>query len=287
MKLLSIQDVPAGDVERTFGHRPWGALIMLAIVLGGPMAAAWALVGEITSLASKTAWWIWVIASPFALIVFLLWLIIVSAGWQAVKACFRRSNWVMKLTFGGPYLQIRSYLNHHFPNDVPTVLYLRWADITAAQKSLVPSPTRDSDGIPTTYNKPFLDLHLKHDVPEAIKQAIAAEASRQPPTKHGTSMKFYDVPVQVPGPSVVRVEWRGRKMLKALRPLVTILPKRRVIPGYDDAPARRTHTPSADRHKKQIVKLIQQVDRAAAIRAAQDPGDTQSSEADSFVSNSA
>ena len=37
----------------------------------------------------------------------------------------------MKLTFGGLYLQFRSYLDHHFPNDMPTSVYLTWADIAA------------------------------------------------------------------------------------------------------------------------------------------------------------
>lgn len=252
---------------------------MLAIVLAGPIVPAWALVGEIMFL----AWWIWGIAAPFALIALLLWLVVISALWRAVTACFRRSNWVMKLTFGGPYLKFRSYLNHHFPDDVPTVLYLRWADITAAQKSLVPARTRDSDGNPVTYDRPFLDLHLNRDVPEAIKQAIAAEASRQPPKKHGSSMRFHDTPVQVPEPGVVRVEWRGRKMLRALRRYVTIRPKRLVTQPCDDKPVRRTSARSADHHKKQIVKLIQQVNCVADIQKAQDPNDTSPTEAASFV----
>ena len=49
MKLISMQDLPAGGAERTFGYRPWGAFIMLAIVLGGPIVPAVMNVGDLTT----------------------------------------------------------------------------------------------------------------------------------------------------------------------------------------------------------------------------------------------
>lgn len=281
MKLISMQNMPTGGVERSVGHRPWGAIIMLATVLGGPIAALVMNVGGVTASISALPWWLWIIASPFVLIALLLWVVIVLGMWRSVTACFRRSNWVMKLTFGGLYLQFRSYLNHHFPDEVPTILYLPWADIAAAQESVVHTSEVDSDGHSGINAKRYLDLHLNRTDTEAIRQAIAAETARKQTTKGRSSMRFHHVPVQVPQQGVVRVEWRGRKVLKALKAHLTIRPKRHT--GHGHASAVDDRAAVSDDREDQIIKLIEQGNRIAAIRTVRSLYGTSLTEARTFV----
>jgi len=221
-------------------------------------------------------WWAWVVGSPIVLIVLLLWLVMLSAAWRSISACFRRSNWVMKVAFGGLYLKFRSYLNHHFADDGPTVVYLPWDDISTAQKIIERTSSVDSDGNAAITIRRYLDIRLKHNNTEALRQAVAKETARKPKKKVRSSFRFHHVPVQVPEPGVIRVEWRGRGMLKALQTKIEILPTRRTGCGIEDA------TDESDTDS-QIVKLIEQGQHMAAIRTVHSHYGMSLAEAKDFV----
>ncbi len=260
MRLLGIGDVPSRGLESRFGHRPWGALVLLAMTL------AFVAVPVVLStrggglLNGSLPWWAWVVIGPVALVALLIWLVVLNGCWRSVLACFRRSsNWVMVVAFGGLYVQFRSYLNHHFPADMPTVVYIPWDDIATAGKTLERTPSVDSDGNAGTQVRPYLELRLKHTDTEALRQAVAEETARKPNKTGRSFIRFHHVPVQVPEPGVIRIEWRGRRMLKALRSKVEIAST--VRRGHEIA-----DTPAKDDRDGLILRLIEQGDRMAAIR---------------------
>lgn len=96
-------------------------------------------------------------------------------------------------------------------------------------------------------------------------------------------MRFHHVPVQVPQPGVVRVQWRGRKVLKVLQSHVTIRPKRHTGHGHDDSSAADNRAAASDDREDQIIKLIEQGDRISAIRTARELYGTTLTEAHAFV----
>ncbi len=259
MKLISIGDLPHGGVAKSFGYRPWGALIMLAMVLACPAVPVVLVVEKVDIFGGGMPWWGWVLASPIGLVGLVIWVVVLGASWQAVGACFRRSNWVMRVAFEGLYLQFRSYLNHHFPEEGPTVVHLPWGDIAAVQRTVHRTLSVGNRGRSEMKMASYLDLHLTHTDTEPLRQAVAQEAARKPPKKGRTSSRFHHVPVQVPEPGVVRVEWRGRGMIKALQNRVPIRPRRRTGCGCGDSPG-------GDDVDGQIIDLIEQGRRMAAIR---------------------
>ncbi len=163
----------------------------------------------------------------------------------------------MKVTFEGLYLKFRSYLNYHFPEEGPTVVHLPWREIAAAQKTVDRTPSTGHRGQSETQVGRYLDLHLEHTDTEALRQAVAQEAARKAPKKGRSSSRFHHNPGQVPEPGVVRVEWRGRRMLRALRRYVAVRPARRTGHGCDAA---------GEDLDTQIIKLIEQGRRMPAIR---------------------
>ena len=274
MKLITHSDVPRDGIERSFGHRSWGAFVMLAIFLAPVFLPEH--LGALAKEILDMPWWIWIVAGPILLIVFLIYLFILIAMWRYVTACFRRTNCVMKLSFEGVYLQFRSYLNHHFPDEGPTVVFLPWTEITACQKTIHHTKGTDSDGDTVTRAARYLDLHLKHTDTEALRKAIAKETARKRQGKERSKMRFHHAPVQVPEPGVVRVEWRGSKMLKALQSQVTVRPQRRTGVGHDD-----TDTPID--FDAQIISMIEQGEHMPAVRTARHHYGMSLSEARDFV----
>ncbi len=276
MKLIELSDVPRRGMEKRFGHRPWGAFVMLMVTLACPAVPVVIWVEGGSPLGGDLPWWAWVVGSPVILIALLLWLVVLNACWRSVLACFRRSNWVMLVAFGGLYVKFRSYLNHHFPDNMPTVVYLPWDDISTAQKTIERTPSIDSDGNKQTRVHRYLDLRLKHNDTEALRQAVAEETARKPNKTGRSSIRFHHVPMQVPEPGVIRIEWRGRGMLKALRGKVKICPPRRTGRGIEDAA-------DGDDRDGLILKLIEQGSRMAAIRTVRGHYGVSLTEARGFV----
>lgn len=259
MKLISIHDVPQKGEERRFGHRPWGAFVMFAIVLAVPFIPLGLGDGYRDLFDGSLPWWLWLVAAPIAFLAFLIWLVVLNGLWRSATACFRRSNWVLKMTFEGVYLQFRSYLNHHFPDEGPTVVFLSWSDIAAVQKTINHTKEIDSEGDSRIVAKRYLDLHLKHSDTDELSRAINVEKTRRPAGEGRSKMRFHHAPVLVPEPGLIRVEWRGNRMLKALRSHLTVRPTRRTGEGYDVDSTR-------DDWDAHILKLIEEGQHMPAIR---------------------
>lgn len=229
-----------------------------------------------SALVGDLPWWGWVAASPFLLGGLLLWLLVVSMAWRATGACFRRSNWVMKMTSDGLYLQIRSYLNHHFPEEGPTVVYVPFNQIEAVQKTIHYSKVPNSQGRREVTARRYLDLWVGDADTEALRTAVLEETARKPPMKLRCSGRFHHVPVRVPEPGLIRVEWRGRGMLAALRHRADLLPTRRTGHGHSDT----------DRQKLQedeIVSLAEQGCTIDAVKLARERYNLSLTDARQFV----
>lgn len=72
---------------------------------------------------------------------------------------------------------------------------------------------------------------------DELRQAIARERKRKGPEKSflgvRSSGRSNHAPVLVPEPGVVRVDWRGKAMLRPFEKRSQILPQRTVRVGYE------------------------------------------------------
>lgn len=233
MDLLTPAEIDKRDVVKTFGYRRGASvLVFLVFFIPIPLIAWAAFAGHLASIA-EWPWWVWLLAGPVFLMAGLLWLVVVMAMSTACVASFRTSNWLMKVTRAGVYVKFRSYLNYHFPEDGPTVVYLCFGELNSARKTYEAVNKPDSEGVMRRTVTRYLDLLLKFSDTEGLNKVIAAETARIPPKGRFSSSRFHHVPVRVAEPGVLRVNWRGRKMLETLRPFITIDPPKRTGLGYN------------------------------------------------------
>ena len=174
MQLLMASAVSRSRVQRRFGHSALGALLGLLVV--GKALEFSRLLG---------------------------WLVLVGAVVHMLRAAFRPSNWVLQLTEDGVLLQVRSYLNHHFPDDGPTVVHLPFAEIASACKRVEKKRVPGHKGAELR-SQSYLELRLTHDDTEDLRCLVAKEQARKAPEQRrlgvGSRTKFRHVPVRVPEP---------------------------------------------------------------------------------------
>ena len=229
MKLLSTGDIPQDDVVQTFRYGSAGAIASFVISLAVPASAV------VVAFGTSLPRWGYLLGAPLILLYALICWALIGGTWHSVRAGLGPTNWVMKATRDGLYLQFRSYLNYHFPETGPTAAYVPFDEIHSARKTIERIKTiGDHRGENSCRLKRYLELCLSHTNTAPLGQAVAEETDREAPKRGISRAKFHHVPVLVPEAGIIRVEWRGRRMLNALSPSVEIAPTRRVGYGYDD-----------------------------------------------------
>src|SRR5262245_12178151 len=118
MHLLRLDEVPIGERDRVFRHSPARALFAALAALcaaGGFFLFGWQH-GSVLAyyLAGLT----------------LLGLLVMRG---IVLARFQPSNWLVRLSAAGLYVQFRSYLNYHLLREEPTVVFIRHEEIRSVR----------------------------------------------------------------------------------------------------------------------------------------------------------
>lgn len=217
MRLLNAEQIQPEEVLRTFRHSRLGPLI-LCVVFTAPLAALiwkWA---DVARLASELPWPSWIVLGPIAVIGAAIGWLCMSAARAVLSASFLPSNWLVRTTRDGVYLHLRSFQNHHFPLDVPTVAFLPFSEIANAcrvTESFEAGPRDDR----SRTQKRWLALTLAGVDTEPISAWLTAERTRPAPMTRmlgiRSSTRFQHAPVIVPRHGVVYVEWMGRALLRA------------------------------------------------------------------------
>jgi hypothetical protein len=149
-----------------------------------------------------------------------------------ILARFRSSNWLVKLSDDGVFLQFRSYLNYHLPGENLTVVFIPHQDIRSARLVRERSKTRDMEGGTAERTRRLVELELAVD-PGPLAAALAVERARPAPLEKNwyglkTATLYEHYPVSMPSLPFLRVEWQvvpgASVLLDALRPHVTIAP---------------------------------------------------------------
>ena len=173
-----------------------GASVLSAVFLAaGPV---WMLLGA--------PWFIWVPCLAVAPLILLIFP-------RSIAALYRKSNWILALDRNAVWINLRSHLNHHFPEG-QTVVRLDLSEIANAsiysEKYSTPSPESGS----TRWSMKSLQLKLSHTDTQGLVTALEQERNRQPvPGKFlGSSSWALHFPVSVPEPGMIRIAWRGSTM---------------------------------------------------------------------------
>jgi hypothetical protein len=189
MQLMPLTKVPIRQSDLVFRHSPARALVVATCMICVSVALVW--------LGSGLAYYV-----AGVLIVSLL------VMHEFILARFQPSNWLARMNDEGLYLQYRSYLNHHFPENNPTVVFLPYAEIRSARLVNERSEIsyRDMDQPlaekSTERRRRLVELDLEGDT-AFLRKALAEERTKHP----GNATLYKDYPVRMVSSGRVQVEW--------------------------------------------------------------------------------
>ena len=199
MQLMRSADVPLDQRDRVFHYSGFravtGAMILVVIALGA-LVFGWL----------KNAWIAYYVAAVVAICLLIFQ--------RLVTARFRSSNWLIRMTEHGLFVKFRSYLNHHFSDQDPTVVSLPYSDIRSVKlvKERQELPDRDDTNQSTKIirTRRIIDLELAGDSTQ-LAQTLAKERERvfAKPTQCAgrTSSRYQHFPVRLASPMLLRIEW--------------------------------------------------------------------------------
>lgn len=207
MQLMRLAEVPTSQRDRVFRYSPARALFVAFSVIcasGGLVLLGW---HQRSGLAYYLAG------------VLLLGLVLMH---KFILARFRPSNWLVRMSDEGLFVQFRSYLNYHFPEEDLTVVFIPYHEIRSVQlmRERRDIPYRDPDRPlverTSVQRRRLVEFELVGDS-APLAQALADEPAKRPP--NATLYRHY--PVRMAFPPFVQVEWNvvpsPQVLLDALR----------------------------------------------------------------------
>lgn len=253
MKLLRESEVPgAGRAHRY--SQGW-AVAAAVLVLAG--AAALVVVGRPT-------------LGPVAYVLAAVMLLVLWMYSGMIRARFRSTNWLVRTAADGLYVKFRSYLNHHFAGDEPTVAFIPYREIRRARLVRETHHLPDSDRRGTTTRRhQLVELELREDAPE-LDAALAAERRAKGPSESrwygSTSSRYRHYPVRMPSPRLVEIEWGvvpgAGELLRVLAPHTGV---DTLVVVRDDARLKALSRPEQERR---LLELAERGETLAAVAIA-------------------
>jgi hypothetical protein len=250
MQVMRLADVPLDRRDRVFYYSRFravaGATILVAIIVTA-LVLGWL----------QNVWLFYYLTGVAAvsLVVFQ----------RLVAARFLPSNWLIRMTDHGLFLKFRSYLNHHFSDQDPTVLFLPYSEIRSAtlvkERREVPDPDDGSRSSRTIKMHRGVELQLAADSTE-LGEALANERKRifnKPIDGGGGKTRYHHLPLRRASTTLLTIEWS-------------------VVPGVEkflDALTRHTFVRSVHQTAKDFVN-VQSLDRAeqeSRLRELAESGD--------------
>lgn len=216
MRLMRLSDVTISERDRVFRYSQERAALFSVVAFGVVVALLW---------------FGWARRSGLAVYLGVVIVLGIFVMRRFILARFRPSNWLARMSDGGVFIQFRSYLNHHFPADDLTVVFIPYAAIQSARRVTERRdvPYRDPDWQRAVrvaqQTRGLIELELADD-PAPLAEALEAEIARKgPAARHwygSSSTRYNHAPVWLESPSLLRVEWGvapgADSFLEALRP---------------------------------------------------------------------
>lgn len=192
--------------------------------VAGGAVALWRLAGEVPGV-------LWVVLGPLALVTGPLMLLVAFAFLDTFRSSLRATNWLACVRVDGVFLNLRSYRNGHFEGDDPTVCFLDFGELASVGR-VVEVRTEAHRDRPLEVRTVWIELACRSAAAtEELEIACFLERTREAPTTERLGVrsrtKHHHVPVYVPAPGRVRVEW-DRKLFDALARELEVVPERRV-----------------------------------------------------------
>jgi len=259
MQLLRLADVPLNQRDRIFYYSRLRAGAGAVIFVAGATAAI--------IFGRQTGHWLAYYVAAVAVVCLLLYQ-------KLITARFRPSNWLVRMTDHGLFVQLRSYLNCHFSAEDYTVVFLPYAEIRSAtlvdERRELPDPDARRAAVTTSQKRRLLELELAGD----SRQLAIALASEQEimlaKTRIGAqkpSIRYHHFPVQLVAPDKLRIEWSvvpsAHTLLEALTRHTLVRPAQQLTRDLANLNGL-----SRTEQESRLLQLAQSGDKIGAIALA-------------------
>ena len=256
MRLLQMTDVPSSPQDRIYLHSRARALIAAGAVVAAGVTST--VLGW-----QRHALLLYYIAAVLlgGVIVFL----------RLVIARFHPTNWLVRAADDGLYIQFRSYLNHRFPTDHLTVVFIPYSGIRSArvvrERREVPDHESSPRGKSVTIQRATtVVLELSGDV-TALARAIDDEVRRVMGGESRVSTRYHHTPVRMSSATTLTLDWTVVPRVSTLLALLSNhgIPTERAERTID---YQHLETLSRDEQEKRLAELVDRGDTIAAVRIA-------------------
>jgi hypothetical protein len=258
MQFLRLAEVETADQDRVFRSSPTRAGLVAVIVLG--IGAALLIVN-----------WEGRTRSGYYLAYYIAGLLFL--GLVLLRRFFfarlRPSNWLVRMTSEGLFIQYRSYLNYDLPTEDPTVIFIPYQDICSVRRVLERFKILAQDG-PTERRFKMVELELAGDM-EPLSKALTAESRSPAPrekTWYGYTSTLYNHHlVRMASPPFLQIEWSAvpgaKNFLNALSPYTRVTPP--IVVTQD---LRFLETLNREEQQKRLRDLDQRGETITAVYVA-------------------
>jgi hypothetical protein len=190
---------------------------------------------------------------------------------RLVLARFRASNWLLRTSDAGLFVQFRSYLNYHFPREDPTVVFIPYHEIRSArlvrERREIPDTDSRSGQSTSVQFRRFVELELAGDS-APLARALRAESEKLAPKEaRGYRSIYRHSPVRLISPTRLQLEWgvvpSARVLVNALRRYTEIAAPVRESQDY-------AHLKGLGREEQEsrLLKLVESGQTMTAIKMA-------------------
>lgn len=257
LRLLRFADVPTSPADRLFRYSRARAVALVVAVLAGSA-------GLIVLGLQRRSWLLGYLA-----VIGLLALVIMQTF---VRARFRPTNWLVRATDAGMFVQFRSYLNYRFAPECLTVAFLPYDKVQSArvvrERRILPDPDRDSPRLGgfTEQRRTLIELELSGNL-NPLRRAMDDEIARclGSPTGVGRGRTRYQhIPVRMSSPATMQLEW---KVTPGPDALLDILRARGIPAGRGETTVdfQELAVLSADEQRERLTELARTGNKLAAV----------------------
>lgn len=189
-----------------------------------------------------------------------------------ITARFHPANWLVRLTIDGMFIKFRSYLNHHFPESEPTVVFIPHSEIRSARFILEKQdvPDRGDNDRPTTTTKTnkWVELELAGDT-KLLAEALQRERRYASDGKAQVKIasRYHHLPVRLPTAGKLQIEWavvpNAANLLDALTRHTSVRATEKTSKDFVNLASL-----SRDEQETRLLELAESGDKLGAITMA-------------------
>lgn len=257
MRLMRLAEVPITERDKVFGYSRGRALIGTALLLT-------AITVMVVFSRSNRFWLGYYIAAVTLLAVFIFR--------KLVTARFRPANWLVRLTDDGLYIQLRSYLNHHFPQEDLTVVFIPHGEVRSArlvrQERLLPDRSESGASTMISRTQALVELELAGDTQD-LAEALGRERDQVMTGKFlgKQSSRYRHLPVRLASADLLQIEW---KVVPRAQTFLHFLSRHTLVLTEDKRPEALVefeHLPQAEQEAR-LLRLAESGDMIGAVAMA-------------------